>query len=414
MASSETRMGRWHLAQLVSCGLLCAFAFALPLPCFGAFVSPMVSYFGCSVTEVNLYFSFMTIAAVVSCAFGGRILSRWMRPTVLIGSLVMAGSYVLLALHPSIALVWAVGVVAGLCYPLCSSVLVPLVINEWFAKDQGTFAGISFALVGLSGVLFGPALTVLILRNGWQAALIIAASAMAVVCVFVVVALLRSSPVPLGVLPYGMGTGLGNRAAGDGGSQTPFDHRAEEVPAHATIILIAAISLLSGMLGDLNTQVNAIAQKSGFDAVAGGVAFSCISGGLFCGKILLGRVRDRRGARSALEFGCIVGVLAFSVLGVSLLLVNPTLLFAGALFAGFCTCLGTMTPALLCSDAVPPNRYAAYVAYMTSFCNVGMALGAPLYSLSMDMAGTYLPIIAGLALISVVCIALTRRALGRA
>lgn len=393
-----TSASPWCWAQLVACCLLCAFAFALPLPCFGVFVSPMVETFGSSVTEVNLYFTFMTAAAVVSCAVGERILDKWMRPTVIICVFAMAGAYAALALVPSISMVWLAGTVAGLCYPLCTSILVPIHINRWFSKQQGTFIGISFALVGLSGMVFGPVLTAGIAGFGWRATLAGAAVAMLAVCVAVAVFLLRPDPASVGVGPYGgVRDARKTIEAREGGGA-----RSACVPYFGIPFAFAALAaLLSGVLGDLNTQVNAVALQSGFDAVTAGVAFSFISGGLVVGKVALGSIRDAKGSAVSISFGCVCGVIAFVLLAFSISTDRVVPLFVASALAGVCTCLGTVAPALLASDAFDPRHHARAVGHLTAFCNAGMAVGAPLYSLSFDLSGSYLPITLSLCAIAV-------------
>lgn len=399
---NDARTSKWCWAQLVSCCLLCAFAFALPLPCFGVFISPMVADFGSSVTEVNLYFTFMTAAAVVSCALGTRILMRWMRQTVFICAAAMALAYLALAFFGSVPMVWVAGIVAGLCYPLCSSVLVPIVINAWFARKQATFIGVAFALVGASGVVFGPVLTAGIATFGWRMTLAAAGIVVFAVCAGVALLLLRPRPEEMGALPYGASGDRDAKAESNpaGDASAPGKATAQVPYFGLPFALVAAGAVFSGVLGDLNTQVNAIAQQSGFDAVTAGIAFSCISGGLLVGKIILGSVKDARGSVTAIALGCACGIVAFALLSLSIWSTAVIPLYIGSLLAGFCTCLGTVVPALLASEAFDQAQYSRAVGHATAFCNLGMAIGAPLYSLSFDKMGTYLPVTVSLCIVA--------------
>lgn len=408
-------MSRWHKAQLVAVCLLCASAFAFPLPCFGMFIAPMQAYFGGSLTEVNLYFTFMTLAAVVSCFVGDRLLAWNMRATVVLSALAMVAGYGVLAAAPSVGAVWAAGVLAGLGYPLCSSVLVPVVINRWFARCQGTFVGIAFACVGVAGIALGPVITVAIGAWGWRWALAVAAGCMLAACL-VAVALLRPSPVAVGECPWESPLASSTASEPDGvhlvGDQGPSRGIGAAAVPWVVTACVAGASICSGMLGDMNTQINAMAQAAGFDAVAAGLAFSGISAGLVAGKVALGWLKDRRGATGSITLGCAVGVVAFAFIGVAFLTGNTLLLVAAAALAGACTCLGTIAPALLAADAFPSQEYGRRVAHATAFCNGGMALGVPFYSLSVDMTGSPLPILVGLAVVAAVCVALTRLAVG--
>ena len=47
-----------HWAVFVGCCLLCGFNFTIPMLSFSVFLSPLVAYFGCSVTEISIYFTF--------------------------------------------------------------------------------------------------------------------------------------------------------------------------------------------------------------------------------------------------------------------------------------------------------------------------------------------------------------------
>lgn len=405
----ETAHSAWRWAQLVACCLLCAFAFALPLPCFGVFISPLVKTFGGNVTQVNLYFTFMTAAAVISCIFGTRILTQWLRPTVFACSVAMTMGYLLLALCPSILTTWIAGIVAGLCYPLCSSVLVPIVISDWFAQRRGLYVGIAFAFVGLAGMVFGPILTSGIELFGWQTALIAAACAMGVTCTLTSAFLLRPNP-------QGRSRTSAQAAVVDANqrleenvttvtnssiySDSPRSH-AFRSSAFVFMLLAAA---LSGILGDLNLQINSIAQQSGFTPTIAGIAFSCISAGLLIGKLTLGWLKDAWGPSFAITLGCCCGILSFALIFMSIVEGNVAMLYVGSLLAGLCTCLGTISPALLAGGAFQGKFHSQAIGYATAICNVGMAIGTPIYSICFDFMGTYLPVLLILCAVSAMTI----------
>lgn len=400
MGSRQTKKSMRPWAVLIGCCLLCGFGFSLPLPSFGVFITPMVEHFGSSVTAVNLYFTFMTGAAVISCAFGARILEKNMRATVVICSFAMGLAFVALAAFPSVPMVWVAGTIEGLCYPLVASVLVPIAINNWFHKQQATFTGIAFAMIGAFGVAFGPALTALIGTLGWQMALVLVGIAIFVVCASVGVFLLRQSPEQVGGLPYDASEAAPVEKAQLQATSALTGPDYSRIFGTFAFVLVMASAALSGFLGDFNTQINAITQKSGFDPTTAGLTFSAASAGLLVGKIALGWVKDHFGGIKAVALGCTVGVLAFTlfVLGIN---GRISLLYAGAFLSGLCTCLGTMAPAIIASDAFGKRAYAKGVAHATAACNLGMAIGTPLYSLVFDTTGSYTPIIIACAIVPI-------------
>lgn len=392
----ETKRSSRHWAVLVGCCALCIFAFALPLPCFGVFVSPIAAHFGGSVTAVSLYYTFMTGFAVVSCAVGARFIERNLRATVIIASVIMGAGYILLALFPAAPLVWLAGALAGLCYPLCSSILVPIIISRWFAKRQATFTGIAFALVGATGVVLGPVLTACIQSFGWQLTLVAVGIAIIVACVLTALFLLAPSPEALGVLPYGADPSDADVSEARELTGPPYSRVIKSIP----FVLIIAACFFMGFLGDYNNLANSMAQGSGFSPAEAGIAFSCVSAGLFIGKILLGWIRDALGAVPAMGTGCAAGVVAFSLILFALGAGNAILLYAGCLLAGLCTCLGTVGPALLCRDAFGQRAYAQAVGHATAAINLGMAIGAPIYSLTFDLTASYTPVVTACAIVA--------------
>ena len=187
----------------------------------------------------------------------------------------------------------------------------------------------------------------------------------------------------------------------------------EAAPASTSSILTrrafwicGLVALLGGIFGTFNSQLNAAAQASGFDPVAAGLALSCASAGLMVGKIFMGWLKDFKGSTVAIIFGCTMGVIAFAVTSFGIATGNKNMLYLGAVLAGFCTCLATLSAAFLSSAAFEPAAYARAVAYLTAFCNFGMAIGVPFYSLSYDILGSYLPMFVACTILPIVCAAL--------
>ena len=395
-----------HWAVLVGCCLLIGTAFALPMLSFGVFVSPIVSDFGCKVTEVSIYFTFSGFASVFSSLVGARVLGRNMRVTVMACAAVIWLGFFLLATFPSVQMVWVCGTMVGLAVPLCTTVLVPIAINNWFAIRQGTYMGIVFAMVGIFGMVLSPIATALIGWLGWRTALVALASCMLIIDVLVAVFMLRQDPASVGMRAYG----AAEVAAGDSANVVENTGGAKDAPAPAsssfvrtpTFVLCVLAALLSGFMAGFNTQLNTVAQQSGFDPVTAGLALSCASAGLVLGKLLMGAVKDRKGSTFAIGMGCTFGVVAFAAVAFGVATNNVMLLYAGCFLTGFCTCLGTLVPALLVSEAFEGSLYALGVSYITACCSLGMACSVPFYTVTFDSLGSFMPVLVVCVVIPVV------------
>ena len=416
--SPTTQSHARHWAVLVGCCLLVGFGFTIPMLSFGVFLSPMVAYFDCSVTEVSIYFTFIAASAVFSSALGARFLHSSMRATVVVSSFAIGLAFFALALFPAVPMVWVTGVVAGLGFPLCSTVLVPIAINKWFAVRQGTFIGIALAMVGVFGMMFSPAFTAIIGAWGWRVALVVAGTMLIVANCLVAFFLLRQDPALLGLKPYGFEDHVaeavqeaGVSAEEDLRANTPVEEitPAEENLDASSLLrrkafwLCAVAALIGGFFGVYNSQLNTVAQTSGFDPVVAGLALSSASAGLMVGKVFMGWLKDQKGSTFAICFGCASGIVAFLITAFGVTSGNVAFLYLGAVLAGCCTCLATLSAAFLASAAFEPALYSQSVAYLTSFCNLGMALGVPFYSVTYDLVGSYLPVLLACAVIPVIC-----------
>ena len=405
-----------HWAVLIACCLLVGAGFTIPMLSFSVFIAPMVAYFGCSVTEVSIYFTFTAAAAVLSSAIGDRLLRKSMRVTVIVFSCAMGLAYLALAVFPSVHMVWVAGIVCGLGFPFCSTVLVPIAINNWFAVRQGTYIGIAFAMVGVFGMLYSPFFTAIIGAAGWRVCLVVAAIILVAIDCLVAVFLLRQHPSRLGLEALGAEsapTQLAEEAPEAQEAQEAEEIHVIEPSAAAPVPkgiltrrafwLCAVVALLGGIFGTFNSQLNAAAQASGFDPMVAGLALSSASAGLMVGKLFMGWLKDFKGSAVAIVFGCTMGVIAFAVTSFGIATGNKSMLYLGAALAGFCTCLATLSAAFLSSAAFEPAAYARAVAYLTAFCNLGMAIGVPFYSLSYDILGSYLPMFIACTVLPIAC-----------
>lgn len=395
----------------IGCCLLSGTAFTLPLTCFSVFVPPLIGMLQASVTQITLYFTLLSIGAIFSCIFGPRLLRINASAVVTIAAIIMGGGYIALATAPSVATVWVAGLLSGLCYPLTSSLLIPILINNWFAKNQGTFVGIAFAMVGIFGAIFSPIFTAIIQTTGIKSALIVMGVIIIVVIGLIGLFLVRLSPLAMGILPWGATQEEAQKIAA-GNSAGPMKGANANLPgfefkqifSSPAFYLTVFACICFGFVGTMNTQLNTIVQVSGFDPVVAGIVVSALSVGMFIGKILNGAIKDRAGATVSILSACIIGIIAFISLACAIVYANVYLLYVAAFLAGFCTCLANVAPPLVTADTFGPKDYANILGVMTAMVNAGMAIATPIFASVFDSTGSYMPII--IAVIAVVVIEL--------
>lgn len=123
---------------------------------------------------------------------------------------VMIGALVLMTAAPALSyfmsepwqLIATWGVCSGLGSGCIAIVLGATVVNRWFATNRGLVMGLLTASAATGTLLFLPALAAIAQSFGWQAVVLTAATACALM-IPVVWWLLPESPAAIGLLPYG-------------------------------------------------------------------------------------------------------------------------------------------------------------------------------------------------------------------
>jgi predicted MFS family arabinose efflux permease len=113
--------------------------------------------FGCSLTAVGAWSSFISVGGMISAPFVGRLADRFgVRPVVLVVIPCMAA---LLAgvgvLHGGVWLLWAVALAMGILGVASGAVTYGRAVSGWFVARRGAALGLMSAGVGLSAI-FGP------------------------------------------------------------------------------------------------------------------------------------------------------------------------------------------------------------------------------------------------------------------
>lgn len=377
---------------LVLCCLACAVGFGGGMTCMSLFVASLVAQFQSPVTSVTLFFTIATLVSIPALIVVPRLIKKNTAVTAGVCGVLAGASYIAIAMAPSLPMLYLAAVVFGLTYPFATTMLAGIIIPNWFYKNQGLFIGVSLACTGIGGAVLSPVFTSLIASAGWQTALLTLGVAIVVVCGLGSFAFARFSPLPLGLLPYGATENDVKAIEGAGGEKTTA---ATEGLAYKDFVKspaffgLAISLLLVGLVACINQQLNTVAQMSGFDPAVAGLFVSVISIGAMIGKIVLGRVSDRFGGPATGFSGAVLAAIGFVCLLVGISGANEIAMYAGALFCGLGTCLGTLAGPLFTMSAVGPREYATIIGTTSVFLTLGNAVAAPIVSGIFDTTGSY-------------------------
>ncbi|MDY7791239.1 MFS transporter [Burkholderia ubonensis] len=286
----------WYV--VIAAHLLLALIFGAAYS-FGAFFGQLQSSFGAGRFSVASIFSLTAFIYYAVGVFAGSIADRTStRKVVGAGVVLLALGFFVSSLagrsmaHFLVAFCSLVGLGVGLVY-------VPTVtaVQRWFVRNRSRASGLALAGTGL-GTFVGPSLAGLLMQHlSWETTMRVFAAGIAVLgCV--AAAVVRGRPEELGL-----------RADGDA-APARTTNGAHPAAADATLAsairgarfwwYFAAIFLGSVGLFLALVHINPYARQLGLSAVEANLLIGLIGVGNVAGRLLLGSLADRIGARSLL------------------------------------------------------------------------------------------------------------------
>lgn len=290
--------GRYLIILASLCGLI-ASGVGLITNVAGLFFNPIAEELGLlrgavsmTVTINNLLF-----------ALGGLMSPRFMtektlKPGLIIGTAVVAGSTALLSATSSIMIMYILNALRGFASGVLGFVFVTMVINNWFHSNVGLASSIAMAFSGLAGAVFSPIVSAVIQSNGWRTAYLMTAVMMAVLNLPSILLLPAIDPASKGMKPLGEKTE--NKAAETSTGSV--------LPVVMPMLVIMCVYAACGAGSTALTQhFTGIAEERGLAASVGATMLSACMLANTGGKIVLGALVDRIGAKkSLLTYACLI------------------------------------------------------------------------------------------------------------
>lgn len=381
---------------LICCCIMQAIGFYVPSMMVSTFITPLIT-FGLSDTAAPLlsYYTVQLLFSIPVLLFGGALLKRigasWM---VLAGAVLCGGSWIAFGLMPSMPMYYVTAALNSL-YPLCSLFMIPVLINNWFFKNKGLWTSIALAFSGVGSFILSPVITDIIINSGWQTAAITMGALLAIVLGLIGVLVIRLSPIPLGILPYGATQDDVEAilAQSQESSEEEVNRpgvawkRAVKSPA---FVMVAITMLLIGVLSAFNTNVNTIVQSAGYGAVVAGFTMSAAAVGQIIGKPIAGFIKDKLGAGAGNAFGFGIAAVGFCLYIASLYVHSELLVYAAGFIAGGGVTVTLSMPALITDDAFGLKDYETLYSISSSLRALGLAITNPIVGTLLDSSGEYL------------------------
>lgn len=175
---------------------------------------PLEMEFGWTRSLTSSALSVNLVVYGVTAPFAATLMERFSPKRVAVAALTLValGTGLTIGMTQPWQLMLYWGVFVGLGTGCLALVFASLVANRWFTHRRGLVTGIFSAAYATGQLIFLPALTAVVMTEGWRtASLVVAIFAASVIPIFLI--FFKNSPEEVGILPYG-----GDHKDGAGGA----------------------------------------------------------------------------------------------------------------------------------------------------------------------------------------------------
>ena len=306
--------GWWILAAAV---LAAALGSGVSFWSYGLYIDPLESQFGWSRAEVSFGFSVSLIASGLSALFIGKWVDRYgPRASILLGTVLTAGSYLLLSRTSTLWQWYAFLSINTVFWQMMLFIPIQTLISRWFDRRRGMALGILGTGFSLGGFLVVPLMQTIIDRVGWEASFVFAAAAISAVYLVLALFVIRDHPADLGLQVDGA-------VREQGRPMRPVLHGLPlAVAARTPIFWAQSLGLTLFFFGTFGWVLHQVPyyESVGLSRQTGALIVSATAGMAIVSRLAFGVVADRL---RRIESGIVVLCFA-SAAGMALLLVSSS------------------------------------------------------------------------------------------
>lgn len=335
---------------VLACFLLMFFIFTTSISCMGVYIKPVSEALGISRTAFSMTITIGSLAMMISALFAGKLMAKVnIKYLMLAGVAMSTGSMLLYSFARSIELFYFSAVLMGCAVSLTCNIPVSVLIKEWFAgKSEGFALSIAFVGSGAGAMVLTPLYSYIIENIGWRYSFRFAALCMAVILIPSVILFIEQRAEKA----------VRVEAETDSDKLTLSDML--RMPATWLVIMGFVIISLANMV--ILNQGIPYWTDNGLTLVEAAKLISMASGLLIVGKLMVGKLIDKTGARVA----AIICATALSISAASLWMIGVTynIIFVIVFIVGYAIGAAAAT-------VVMPT----VISYMYGNCDFGAIMG---------------------------------------
>lgn len=351
----------------------------------GNFITPIVNDLGCQVSQLTMFTSIQAISMALLYTTAAKFLTT-KRIDLVIGfaSVLEVTGLALMSTYRTVQMFYLSGFMIGVAQAFTGFVAIPIVLNMWFKKKNGTVLGIVTAVGTVATLLYTLLSARLITDFGWRNAYLIMAVMAAVITIPAVFILIRS-PQQVHCEPYGAEEAEEENQADAAQEYSLTAKEAFRLPllyiAWTACVMYSYACGISGYATTFATME--LGQTIQFGAAVG--VFSSLGGTL--SSLIVGKINDRFGVKMGMLWGAVTTGVGYLVMMLSFK--NAYFVYPAIFVVGLGSSMYQVQCPLLARSIVGSKDYSKIWALMMM---INSLIGGGLYAtigLFYDELGSY-------------------------
>ena len=369
---------RYLLVVAAMCGLSMA-TVGLITNIAGLFFIPMAEEYGVLQGVASLTLTIANICVAVG-GLATRKLTKLMslKALLIAGAAVLAGSNLGTAFSPNIGITYALSVTKGLAGGVVGFVLITYVLNKWFQKKLGLVTSIAMGCSGLAGAIFTPIVQPVVQNMGWRAGQVLVSVFMVLLCLPAILFVPSCDPKDAGLVPFGESKTVASSVSQDKCASIRVNKML------AALVFLYAV--LAAAVSSMPQHFPGLAVEAGLTVGVGAAMISSCMIANTAGKIVMGWLTDRIGARSSI----ITYTVAVCTSIIALLVVRaPAAFVVAAFFFGLCYSRATVGLSMMCRELFGKRGFGIVYPVAALGCSFSNAVFSSAVGFGYDLTGGY-------------------------
>lgn len=348
------------------------------LNCIGVLFSAILEDLGFRAGDLSLFHTIRLLSSSVAMTFTVKCFFKYNTRVVwTILAALFCGGISLMGFFTELWQWYISAVLVGVGTS-CIMVVGPMVLNNWFRKNNGLAIGLTAAAAGMTGAVFSPVLSQLITLFGWRLAAVIMGLVSFLLVVPVAVFLLIPSPEKVGLAPYG---------AQESRNANRGRYKPTTAPDKFIFVLCLVSLLFAANMVNFVTQMPTFAFSIGYALEVGAILTSCCMVGNLIGKLIFGIIVDHIGVYTADRI--YVAIIFVALLDFLFLGSNQMVLYLAAVLLGACYAVSNVSISLVFLDLYGKDAYGQHLSHAQAISGIISALLASAIPYLYDITGSF-------------------------